>query len=180
MAFFPALARWACTLMALLLALVSPRAWAVEEDELKAAIVFNILLFVEWPAEALPVSGLPLVLCVGPGAVLNPALKSLQGKPLNKTRLEVRDTEPGAVSPSCHAMFVEAQDGMHAATPARPGTLPNLLVISDDAALPSPAAAVILRRVGNRVAFDVNLHAARLAHLQLSSKLLRLAKVVKE
>jgi uncharacterized protein YfiM (DUF2279 family) len=55
-----------------------------------------------------------------------------------------------------------------------------MLVISDDAVLPSPVASVILRAVGTRLAFEINLHAAREARLQLSSKLVRLAKVVKQ
>jgi len=171
--------RWPALLM--LAVLACPKtARAVDEDELKAAIILNIMTFVDWPADAAPPVGEPWVLCADSRSPLAPALKALEGRPLHNRRLLVRDVQPGAVTPPCHALYVEARDGLHAANPAQPGTLASLLVISDDAVLPSPAASVILRAVGNRLAFDINLHAAREAHLQLSSKLVRLAKVVKQ
>lgn len=165
----------------MLVVLACPKpARAVDEDELKAAIILNIMTFVDWPADASPSAGGSWVLCVGSRSALAPALKVLEGRPVHNGRLLVRDVQPGAVTPPCHALFVEARDGLHAANPAQPGTLASLLVISDDAVLPSPAASVILRAVGSRLGFDVNLHAAREARLQLSSKLIRLAKVVKQ
>jgi hypothetical protein len=168
-------------LLALLGLLSSPReAGAVEEDELKAAIVLNIMLFVEWPAEAIPPAGSPWVLCVNPRGALAPALRHLDGREVRGGRVLVRNVEPGRITPPCHALVVEGQDGVQAARPEREGMLPNMLVISDDVVLPSPAAVVVLRRLGSRIAFDVNLQAARPARLQLSAKLLRLAKVVKE
>ena len=170
---------WPALLM--LVALACPKtARAVDEDELKAAIILNIMTFVDWPADASPSVGDPWVLCAGSRSALAPALKALEGRPVHNSRLLVRDIQPGAITPPCHALYIEARDGLHAATAAQPGTLGSLLVISDDAALPSPAASVILRAVGNRLGFDINLHAAREARLQLSSKLVRLAKVVKQ
>lgn len=165
----------------MLIALVSPQAArAVEEDQLKAAIILNIMSFVDWPAEAAPTAGGPWILCVSARSAIAPALKALEGRPIHKGALQVRDIQPGAITPPCHSLFIEERDGMRAADSAQRGVLANLLVISDDAVLPSPAAAVVLRAVGNRLGFDVNLHAAREARLQLSSKLVRLAKVVKQ
>ncbi|HJV94603.1 MAG TPA: YfiR family protein, partial [Albitalea sp.] len=60
----------------LALCLATP-ARAVEETELKAAIIFNILLFVEWPDDALPDAGGVLSLCVAANSPLNAALKAL-------------------------------------------------------------------------------------------------------
>ena len=53
-------------------------------------------------------------------------------------------------------------------------------MFSDAAQAPADAAAVVLQRIGNKIAFDVNLQAVRQARLQVSSKLLRLARVVHE
>src|SRR2546425_8103332 len=89
------------------------QAQPVEEGELKAAIVFNILLFVEWPPESLPEPGAALVLCVGPNSALNAPLKGLNERPLRSHRLEVRDLPPSAKP--CHAVFVDAADRMHLA-----------------------------------------------------------------
>ena len=153
------------------------RAWAVDEGELKAAIIFNVLLFVEWPADVAPPPGSPMVLCLNPGAALGPALKALQGRELRGTRLDVRDAVPLANAQGCHAAFIDGSDSLRAASPTKAG---GVLVISDDMPQASPLAALTLRRAGNRIALDVNLEAARNARLQLSSKLLRVSHVVKE
>ena len=47
--------------------LAHARAWAVDEGELKAAIIFNVLLFVEWPSDVAPPPRTPMVLCLNPG-----------------------------------------------------------------------------------------------------------------
>lgn len=166
-------------LLALLAALGSPSAWAVDEHELKAAIVFNLLLFVEWPADAVAASTVSMVLCVSPSNALNAPLKSLQGRPVRNQLLDVRDLPAGASRAACHAVYVDAADTARL-TGAKPDPAAMLLLISDDLESPLPQAAIVLRHVGGRIGFDVNLEAARQARLQFSSKLLRLARKVND
>ena len=167
-----------CTrLLALLATLASSPAWAVDEQELKAAIVFNLLLFVQWPIDAVAASTGSMVLCVSPTNALHPPLKALQGRPIRSQLLEVRDLPAGASRAPCHALYLDAGDPeRQAGIKANPTTT---LVISDDVEAPSPQAAIVLRQVGGRIGFDVNLEAARQARLQFSSKLLRLARRVR-
>jgi hypothetical protein len=157
-----------------------PRAvQAVEETELKAAIVFNILLFVDWPASALPVPSSPLVLCVPAGSALHAPLKAMVGRDVRGHRLELRDlVAPDAARP-CHAVFVDAADRRPAAL-LKAHSAGGALVISDDADASKEATAILLHRVDRKIAFDVNLQPTRQSGLQLSSKLLRLARAVKE
>jgi len=178
----PVIARRWTRLLALLATLASPPAWAVDEQELKAAIVFNLLLFVEWPADALAASTVSMVLCVSPSNALNAPLKALQGRPVRNQLLDVRDLPAGAPRAACHAVYLDAADTARQAG-ARPDPAANsttALVISDDVDSPSPQAAIVLRHVGGRLGFDVNLEAARQARLQFSSKLLRLARRVND
>ncbi|HEY2929752.1 YfiR family protein [Piscinibacter sp.] len=156
------------------------QARAVEEGELKAAIVFNILLFVEWPPESLPDTGGSLVLCVGPNSALNASLKGLNERPIRNHRLEVRDLPPASSATTCHAVFVGAADRMRLAAGLKAQRAAGALVVSDDIDAPHDTTAIVLQRIGNRIAFEVNLQPVRQARLQLSSKLLRLARVVRE
>lgn len=168
------------SLLALLGLLGCPLAHALEEQELKTAIVFNLLLFVEWPADA----GMPardsLVLCVGPASVLNAPLKALHGRAVRNQRLDVHDAAPGASWATCQAVYIDASGPSRASTPGKPVAWTDTLVVSDDLPEPPPGAAIVLRRIGSRIGFDVNLESARQSRLQLSSKLLRLARAVKE
>ncbi len=175
----PVFARRWTRLLALLGALGSSSAWAVDEQELKAAIVFNLLLFVEWPADAAAASTVSRVLCVSPSNALNAPLKALQGRPVRSQLLEVRDLPAGASRAACHAVYLDAGDTSRQAG-AKPDLAVAALVISDDVDSPLPQAAIVLRHVGGRIGFDVNLEAARQARLQFSSKLLRLARSVND
>jgi hypothetical protein len=175
--------RWASLLASLgwlLGGLACPPVHAIEERELKAAIVFNLLIFVEWPAEA----GAPvrdsLVLCVAPASVLNAPLKALHGRAVRSQRLDVREMAPGSSWASCQAVYVDASGPARAATAPKSAGWADTLVICDDLPEPPLWAAIVLRRMGSRIGFDVNLEAVRQTRLQLSSKLLRLAREVKE
>jgi YfiR/HmsC-like len=171
--------RLIATLLALLGLGVTPPAQALEEGELKAAIIFNILLFVQWPAEAKPESGGPLGFCVSTDSSMHAALKALNDRPIGGHRFEVRDSIP-ADAKACHAAFVDAADSQRNAAGVKALRAGGVLVFSDDAEASSDSTAVVLQRIGNKIAFDVNLQAVRQARLQVSSKLLRLARVVRE
>lgn len=169
----------AVPLLAVVLAPCAAR--AVEEAELKAAIVFNILLFVEWPAAALGATGMPLRLCVGPNSSLREAFKPLDQREIRGRTLELRDLAVAdAGRRPCHAVFIDAADRTRLAASLRAQRAAGALVLSDDADAPRDSTAIVLERVGNKIAFDVNLQPVRQARLQLSSKLLRLARVVRE
>lgn len=162
------------------MACLSTPAHAVEESELKAAIVFNILLFVDWPAEALPSAGEALHLCIGPSAGAAPAFKALHRRPLRSFVLEVHELSPAADARACHAVFIDATDRPRLAASLKAQRAAGAIVMSDDPESPADATAIVLHRVGTRIAFEVNMPVVRQAGVQLSSKLLRLAKAVRE
>lgn len=174
-----ALSNWA-GLLALAASLASGPAHAVDEQELKAAIVFNLLLFVDWPVDALAPGG-SLVMCVSPTNELAVPLKALQGRTVRDQRLDVRELAPGVARNACHALYLDPAD-VQVPAPARPAasSASATLVICDDVDMPPASAAIVLRHVGGRIGFDVQFEAARKAHLVLSSKLLRLARHVSE
>ena len=54
------------------------------------------------------------------------------------------------------------------------------VVIADDTPQANEATAVQLRRLERKLGFDINMPALRVAGVQVSSKLLRLARVIQE
>lgn len=167
----------------------SPSAAPADEAALKAAIVFNLMLFIEWPAQTQPAAGGALHLCVGPHSAMLAALKALNRHELRGLRLEVReladDPPRAAQSPApppqpCHAVFVDAADQVPLAAALKAQRETGALLLSDDAQAPADSTAIVLQRQGTRIGFEVNLRPVRQAHVQLSSKLLRLARMVRE
>lgn len=165
--------------LGLLAGLLGPcAAQAVDEAELKAAIVFNILLFVDWPASVLPQDS-ALVLCFGPNGGLNSAFKRLAGREVRGHPLELREVASAAPRP-CHALYADAADRTRLASLLKPMVAGGALVVSDDAEAPREFTAIVLQRADHKIVFDVHLQPLRQSQLQLSSKLLRLARAVRE
>lgn len=166
-------------LVALVLAAHVP-ARSADRADVEAAIVYNLLLFVDWPSDAVAATGGPLVLCVDPGSPLAPPLKTLGGRPVRGWRLQVRELAAGASPAGCNALFLDegSRASWHALRPQLKGA--PVLVIDDADGELQGLAAIHLDTGGDRIAFDVNLAAARDARLQISSRLLRLARKVTE
>jgi hypothetical protein len=151
-------------------------AWALEEAPLKAAIVYNLLLYVQWPDEAALSPGAPLVLCAERHGALWPHLSALGGRAVRQLRLELREAGDEGTARACRVWVLE-DSGRVPALRADAG----LLTIGDGARADGAGVVIALRRgSAGRLAFDVDLVAARHQGLQVSSKMLRLARQVRE
>ncbi|HET9646127.1 MAG TPA: YfiR family protein [Burkholderiaceae bacterium] len=165
-----------CSLV--LLAFMTLSAFAADSMQLKAAIVYNILLFVEWPREA--ITGPSIVLCIDQTAPARSALRSLAGSPVRQYRLELQELAAGEPPVHCQALFVDSS------APPLPLTVRNqlkglpVLVIAEERAAGDDVTAIRLVESEGRMAFEVGLPTIRRARLQLSSHLLRLARRVSE
>ena len=141
---------------------------AVAEPNLKAAIVFTLAKFAEWPAGQQP--GESVSLCVVAAAEsLNAAFgtldsKLVQGRPMRVRLLGVRDNLAG-----CHIVFTSTQ-------PARPA--PGRLTVGDGPGFAEAGGMVGLVTSNERIQLEMNLAVASGAGMKFSSQLLRLAKLV--
>lgn len=167
------------SLLLLAMCVLPGMARAVEEAELKAAIVYNILMFVSWPPETLPPGNGPVRLCVSASNPTSAAIRALQGRDVGAMPLEVAELSSTTAKP-CHAVFVDASDRIKSAASLAAQRAHGALVLSDDPEAPTDTTAVVLLRTGARLSFEVNLQSVRQAGIRLSSKLLRLARTVRE
>lgn len=173
--FVPSAAFARAVLMSVALLLALTPALAADESELKAAIVFNVLVFVEWPDELKTIE-----LCTSAENPLLPALRHLDGRDVRNRTFKVQELRTDAPPASCRAAFVDAADRTKRALLVKNLSDSGVFMISDDAEAPPRSTAVIMQRAGTRIALDVSLPAVRQARVQVSSKLLRLARTVKE
>jgi len=169
---------WALVFCLSLMAPISA-APAVEESELKAAIVFNLLLFIDWPPGREPSQSNPLALCVRSGSPLQAPLERLSGRTVRNGRFAVQVLGPATAALGCHALFVDGDESERAWMARVAGTA-RAVVIADDTTQQNDATAVQLRRLERKLGFDINMSALRGAGVQVSSKLLRLARVIQE
>lgn len=146
------------------------------EYQLKAAFLYNFANFTEWPVSV----GRTVQLCVFGADPFGSFLDDLDGARLGSRKIAVRRTSQFDALAGCNLVFV--------ATPAI-ASLPRiletakgkpLLTIVENADPAWRGAAITLTLESSRVAFEVNMAAVREANLALSSKLLRLAREVRQ
>lgn len=152
---------------------------AAPEAEVKAAVVFNLLSFVEWPAGA-PAADRQLTLCTFEGGALEAALLSHEGKAVRGVGFAVRRAGVADDLHQCWAVFAEAGNPAALGRSAAAARTQPLLVIGEGAGALEQGAMIGIAVIGGRVAFDVDLAALRRARLSVSSKLLRLARTLVE
>jgi hypothetical protein len=168
-----------CFTTALLLLGVAPRATAQSEDQVMAAFLLNFARYVEWPENAFDRPDSPVRICMvdaeGLGAVV---AETVAGKTVGGRALEV--AEPGRLEATagCHVVFIgRAYDATPGDAVAALGGS-NAFSIADHEGFASQGGIANFYREDNRIRFAINPSAARKAGLKISSRLLRLAKVV--
>ncbi len=147
----------------------------VSEAVLKAAIVANFFLFVEWP----DVSG-GLRLCVaGRGetadAVLATEGRMVKGRAIETVRLATPDAVPGR---QCKILFIPAGNERRAVEFAQAASGSATLIVAESEVLTLVQTHVVLTLDARRPVLDINLTEARRTGLDISSRLLRLARKV--
>lgn len=154
---------------------------ASREYEVKAAFLYNFAKFTTWPPDAFATADAPLVVGVlgkDPfGATLDGALN---GKQVGARRLVIERYAGVEQLGRCHVLFVaDSERERHAeilkACEGRP-----TLVVCDIAGFAAKGATASFYIEKNNVRFEMNPAAAKRARIQLSSQLLKLAKLVED
>lgn len=151
-------------------------AQTVSEQALKAAFIYNFAVFTEWPAAALPPDA-SLTICIHPVSPLGAALTDLN-LPTVRGRQVLIQSKSTLNLRSCHILLLDALDRPELGRIKQVLRGGHVLTVTDMAD-PGPGDAIISLAVDNkRFVFDIDLTAAHQAQLNISSKLLRLARNV--
>ncbi|HEX6643325.1 MAG TPA: YfiR family protein [Gemmatimonadales bacterium] len=167
-----------CAPLLLLLACLLPgrgNAQASEYD-VKAAYLLNFLQYTTWPPAALGEDD-PIVLCVlGTDPMGDRLLNATVGRRAQGRRVELLTLERAVEVNRCHAGFIAQQNRVPAAIWLdRLEGLP-VLTIGEGPSFTREGGMIALVLDGGTVRFEVNRDALREAGLDLSSRVLRLAR----
>jgi hypothetical protein len=167
---------WRGWLLCLTLAVSAlPEALAVERSSLEAAIVFNVLQFVEWPAEGGLADGASLTLCLNADSQLLAPVRQLEGRLVRRMQLHVLKLQGS--QHQCQAVYL---DSAQAEQQLGAASAEAVLVIGASDFHPAMPPSIQLVPQEGRLAFDVNQRRARQMGLAISSRLLKLARTVSE
>ncbi len=167
---------------ALLLALATatapasiPAAERVGEFQLKAAFLFHLTHFVEWPAASFASPEQPFRICLVGGDPFGPALRTLETKHYQQRPIRIEILDAGGDVRLCQIAYFSGPVPTHlqAVAAGRSG-LPILTVGSDER---FAADGGVLRFLSERerLRMEINAASARGAQLRISAKLFEVA-----
>lgn len=163
-----------------LIACPDGRLWAqtANEYEVKAAFLYKFASFVEWPPES---ANAPLCIAVvgqDPfGAALDQVVK---GKSINGRGFLIKRFKSGQDATGCHIVFISASEKSRVRSILDRLRGIGILTVSDIPGFCQGGGMIDFELLDRKVHFEINLEAAGRARLKLSSKLLSVAKIVRE
>jgi hypothetical protein len=167
--------------LAILLLLPTPApAQHVTEPALKAAYIYNFARFTTWPDDVMP-SGEQVVLCVLGDPSIGEALeRTVKGRTLAGHALGV--SQPSVDAPlraGCHVVYVSGMTADRAGKLIAGVRDAPVLSISDLDGFTKVGGIAEFFFEHGQLRFNVHLASARRARLQISSRLLSLARTTK-
>lgn len=149
-------------------------------EELKAAFLLKFAKFTDWPADALAPES-PIVFCVIDDRGVADALdRMVQGQTIAGRPLAVRRTTLQAGVRECHVLFAPGLVGARAREVVAALKDSATFSVSDTREFTRAGGVAHFFVDGDRMRFAINAEAADRARLQLSSRMLVLAKIVKD
>jgi YfiR/HmsC-like len=150
------------------------------EYQVKVAMIFNILSYVEWPGELFFAESSPLTVCVLGTGPLETVVTTLNGQKQKGRPLAARKISHAEEAKKCHVLVVSSSEKSQLATILDKSGQTPLLTISDLSGFSEVGGIIELCKVGSRIRFEINLASARQHRIKISSQLLKLARTVRD
>lgn len=148
----------------------------ITESQAKASLLFNLAAFVEWPVSAVGPSD-PIAICVAGDPDVFAALAPYEGRHIEgrtvTSRVLAADEDPAG----CHILFVSSSRDRFALV-HRLADRP-VITVGDDPAFARQGGALRVFFEQSRLRFEINTRTIERTKLRVSSKMLGLARLVR-
>jgi hypothetical protein len=145
----------------------------------KAGFIYNFAQLVQWPSTAFSQADSPIIIGIlgtDPfGEIID---RVVQNKKLDGRSLVVKRLKRGASFKDCSILFVSSSETAHLEEVLQATKGMPILTIGEMPGFATRGGIINLTLEGNRVRFEVNIEAAKQANLNISSRLLALARIV--
>jgi len=149
------------------------------EYQVKAAFLFNFAKFVEWPPDAFPSDKSPITFCVFKHDPFGTSLDEvIRGKTINNRAILARRINELPDLKPCQLVFVNSAEDklLSEILNSLKGT--SALVVGEGDGFAERGGGIQFFLEDNKLRFAINVDAVQRARLNVSSKLLALARIV--
>ena len=150
------------------------------ENQIKAAYLYQLGRYIQWPAKAFPSAQSPFVIGVLKQDPIAADLDQIaRVKKIEDRPIEIRRFSPDGDVPACHILFLPASLAPEVqAAVVRKVSGKNVLLVGDAAKFFAQGGAVRFVIEENNVRLHIARKAAQREGLTISSKLLQVARVL--
>jgi hypothetical protein len=153
----------------------------VGEYELKATILYNLSRFVDWPPLSYADSQAPTVLCILGQDPFGNSLKTLRQKQdTNGRPVSIRQLKNENGIRDCHVLYVSTSERKTVAQIFTKLKGSSVLTVGEMSQFAAQGGVIQFTLEDKQVHFEINLDAASRMALKISSRLLVLARIVKD
>ena len=146
---------------------------------IKAGFTYNFAKLMDWPANAFPQPNSPIVIGIlGMDPFGGTLDQVLQGKQANGRDFVVKHLKWGQEFKDCDILFISSSEVTHVDEVLRAVHGMPILTIGEMPGFAQHGGIINFIVEDNRVRFEVNVDAAKQANINISSRLLSLAKIV--
>jgi hypothetical protein len=148
------------------------------EYAVKAAFLYNFAKFVKWPADAFSDAQSPFVLGIIGEDPFGSALDAIRRKSVGNRKLVITRLDKLEDIKKCHMLYISRprENDLDQIFARLKGL--NVLTVSDIEGFALKGGIIGLFKVGNKIRFEINVNSVKRSGLQVSSKLLNLARIV--
>lgn len=151
-----------------------------KEYQVKAAFLYHFVQFAEWPEQAFSDPDMRIRICVyGDDPFAGYLVKTFMGKVLHSRQFIIQPRVSALDIESCHVLFMNRQIDASQQDIRRALQRSRALTVGESEDFLEFGGMIQFYRVENNIRFAVNPDALDQKQLHLSSKLLRLARIVK-
>lgn len=150
-----------------------------QEIQVKAAFIYNFAKFVEWPPSSFKDAQSPFILCAIGKEPFNNALDDLKNKRVEGRTIAIRRITTIDEAEGCHILFISASEKGNLSQILKAIHGKGILTVGDTKGYADAGVMINLISIDNKIGFEINPAPAERASLKVSSKLLRLGKIVK-
>jgi hypothetical protein len=144
------------------------------EYEIKAAYLYNFIKYVDWPSY-----GDTITIGVLGGNPFGTALAPLNGKMVKGRRLLIKELDSLHDAQTCQIIFVSSSEKQRLQEIFENLKFARVLTVGETQGFADGGGMINFVEENNKVRFEINADAARRTGLNISSELLKLAKLVK-
>lgn len=146
---------------------------------IKAGFIYNFANLMQWPANAFPKTDSPIVIGVLGADTFGGTLDEvLGGKKVNGRSFVVKHLKWGTDLKDCNIVFVSSSENIHLEEIFRLVKGLPILTIGESPNFAHRGGIINFIVVDDKVRFEVNVDAAKQADINISSRLLALAKII--